>query len=112
MCARALLVLLVVCVCALFFNAGRSSEKSSQRVLIVLDLPCCSNGNGLEARATPVDDRRPGIMMWPNPGVVPPPTLAVPLGCIIALGRGLVHINGCICLGICHAYVYGESQVP
>ena len=37
MCARALLVFLVVCACSLFFNAGQSSENSSQRVLIVLD---------------------------------------------------------------------------
>ena len=36
-CARAPLVFLVVCVCSLFFNAGRSSENSSQRVLIVLE---------------------------------------------------------------------------
>ena len=36
-CARALLVFLVVCACSLFFNAGRSSENSFQRVLIVLD---------------------------------------------------------------------------
>ena len=37
MCARALLVFLVMCVCSLFFNAGRLSENSSLRVLIVLD---------------------------------------------------------------------------
>ena len=34
--ARALLVFLGVCACSLFFNAGRSSQPSSQRVLIVL----------------------------------------------------------------------------
>ena len=36
-CAGALLVFQVVCACSPFFNAGRSSENSSQRVLIVLD---------------------------------------------------------------------------
>ena len=36
-CARALLVFLVVLPCSVFFNAGRSSENSSQRVLIVFD---------------------------------------------------------------------------
>ena len=36
-CARALLVLLVVRACFLFFNAGRLSENCCQRVLIVLD---------------------------------------------------------------------------
>ena len=35
--ARALLVFLVACTCSLFFNAGRSSENSFERVLIVLD---------------------------------------------------------------------------
>ena len=36
-CACTLLVLLVVCACSLFFNAAPLPEKSSQRVLIVLD---------------------------------------------------------------------------
>ena len=36
-CARALLVFLVACVCSLFLNAGGLSENSSLRVLIVLD---------------------------------------------------------------------------
>ena len=39
-------------------------------------------------------------MIWLNPGAVPPPTLA------------LVQVNGCICFGLCHAYVYGGSRVP
>ena len=51
-------------------------------------------------------------MIWLSPGVVPQPTPAVPLGCINALGRGLVRVNGRIFLGICHAYVYGGTQVP
>ena len=37
--------------------------------------------------------------MWLNPGVVPPPTPAVALGCITALGRRPVYVNGRICLG-------------
>ena len=41
-CARALLVFLLACSCSVFLNAGQSSENSSQRVLIVLDL---SRGN-------------------------------------------------------------------
>ena len=36
-CARALLVFLVVCTCSLSFNAGRSFENSSPRVPIVLE---------------------------------------------------------------------------
>ena len=39
-CARALLVFLLAYACSLFFNAGRSSEDSSQLVLIVLVLSC------------------------------------------------------------------------
>ena len=76
---RALLVFLVVCACSLFFNAGRSCENSSQWVLIVLDSIHLLNGYKLESRGTLVDDRRPGIMIWLNPCVVPPPTPAVPL---------------------------------
>ena len=78
-CAHALLVFLLACACSVFFNAGRSCENSSQRVLIVLFLSCRGNGSESEARATPVDDRRPGIAIWLNPGVVPPPTPAVAL---------------------------------
>ena len=58
-CARALLLFLLACACSVFFQAGRSFENSSQRVLIVLVLSCCGNGNELEARATPVEDGRP-----------------------------------------------------
>ena len=39
----------------------------------------------------------PGIAIWLNPGVVPPPTPAVALGCITALERRIVHVNGRIC---------------
>ena len=58
-CACALLVFLVLCTCSLFLNAGQWFENSSQLVVIVLVLSCCGNGYKLEARATPVDDRRP-----------------------------------------------------
>ena len=61
MCARTLLVFLLACACSVFLNVGRSSENSSQRVLIVLVLPCYGNGSELEARVTPVNDRRPGV---------------------------------------------------
>ena len=78
-CERALLVFLLAWACSLFPNAGRSFENSSQWVLIVLVLSCCGNGYKLEARATPVQDRRPGTTIWLNPGVLPPPTPAVAL---------------------------------
>ena len=83
-CARALLVFLLACACPAFLNAGRSFENSPQPVLIVLVLHCYGNGNESEGRATPVEDRRPGIAIWLNPSVVPPRTLAVALGCITA----------------------------
>ena len=55
----------VVCACSLLlglcFNAGRATENSSERVLIVLALSCYQNGYRSEARATPVEDRRPGV---------------------------------------------------
>ena len=98
-CARALPVFLLACVCSVFLNAGRSSENSSQWGLIVLVLSCCANGYKLEARVTPVDDRRPGTAIWLNPGLVPLPTPAVALGCITALNRGLVYGDGRICFG-------------
>ena len=60
-CARALRVFLLACACSVFCNAGRAFENSSQRVLIVLVLSCYGNGNKLEARATPVTYRRPGV---------------------------------------------------
>ena len=60
-CARALPGFLLVCACAVFLNAGPSSESSSQPVLVVLVLSCYRNGSELVARATPVDDRRPGV---------------------------------------------------
>ena len=99
-CAGALLVFLLVCACSVFLNAGRSSENSSQRVLIVLVLSCYGNGSESEPRATRVEDRRPELTIWGNPGVVPPPTIpAVALGCITALEKRMVQVNGHICFG-------------
>ena len=37
------------------------------------------------------------MAIWLNPGVVPPLTPAVALGCIAVLERGMVHVNGHIC---------------
>ena len=109
-CARALLLFLLACACSVFFNAGRSCQNSSQRVLIVLVLLCCGNGSKSEARATPVDDRRPGIAIWLNPDLVPPPTPAVALGCITALGRRLVYANGRICFGTATPTCMGDHK--
>ena len=41
----------------------------------------------------------PDLKIWLNPGVVHPPTPAVDLGCITALGRRPVYVNGGICFG-------------
>ena len=109
-CARALFVFLMAFACSVFLNAGRSSENSSQRVLIVLVLSCHENGSELEARATPVEDRRPGIAISLNPGVVPPRTPAVPLGCITALERRMVHVNGRICFGSSTPTCLGDHE--
>ena len=37
------------------------------------------------------------MAIWLNPGVVPPRTAAVALGCITTLERRMVHVNGRIC---------------
>ena len=42
-------------------------EYPSSLVLIVLVLSCYGNGSELEARATPVDDRRPGVKVLAKP---------------------------------------------
>ena len=44
-----------------------------------------------------MDDRRPGIAIWLNAGVVPAPTSAVALG--LSPLRILVYVNGRICFG-------------
>ena len=89
-CARALLVFLLPCACSMFFDVGQSGENSSRRGLIVLVLSCCGNGSECGARTTPVEDRRPGAVIWLSPGVVPPPAPAVALE---------EKLNGCICFG-------------
>ena len=91
---------------------GISPERHPTPMLIVLVLSNCQLGHDSATRVTPEDDRRPRTVIYLNPGVVPQPTPAVPLGCINALGRGLVHVNGRICFGFCHAYVHRGSQVP
>ena len=101
-CARALLVFLSACAFSTVLNAGRSSENSSQWVLIVLDLSCRGNGYKSGARATPVDDRRRGTAIWLNPGVVPSPTPAV--------GHRPVHINGRICFGSATPTCVGDQK--
>ena len=110
MCARTLLVFLLACACSVFLNAGPSSENSSQRVLIVLVLSCYGNGSESKARSTPVEDRRPGIAIWLNPCVVPPRTPAVSFGCITALERRMVHVDGRICFGIATPTSLGDHE--
>ena len=112
MCARALLVFLLAYACSFFLNGGRSSESSSQRVLIVLLLHCYGNGSKSEARATPVQDRRPGIAIWLDPGVVPPRIPVVALGRITALERRMVHVNGRICFGSATPTCMGDHESP
>ena len=57
-----------------------------------------------------MDDRRPGIAIRLNPGVVPLPTPAVPLGCITALGEGSVYVNGRICFGSATPTCMGDHE--
>ena len=57
-----------------------------------------------------MDDRRPGIAILLNPGVVPPPTPAVPLGGITALGEGPVHVNGRICFSSAMPTCMGDHE--
>ena len=57
-----------------------------------------------------MDDRRPAIAIWLNPGVVPPPTPAVALGCITALGRRLLYVNGRICFGSATPTCMGDHK--
>ena len=110
MCARCPLVFLLACACSVYLNAGGWSENSSQRVLIVLVLSCYGNGSESEARVTPLEDRRPGIAVWLNLGVVPPRTPAVALGCITALERRMVHVNGRIRFGSATPTCMGDHE--
>ena len=55
-------------------------------------------------------DRRPGIAISLNPGVVPPPTAAVALGCLTALGRRPVSVHGRICFGSATPTCMGDHE--
>ena len=64
-CARALILFMVVCACSRFVNAGRSSENSCQQVLIVLDyilllkwMRVGSYGNSTISKTTPTPIKR------------------------------------------------------
>ena len=106
MYARALLVFLVACACPLFFNEGRSSENSFQRVLIVLysillrkwmlrgSYNSSSGWKGAQTQDLP-NPRCRACVHSGRPHEKP-----------------LVQVNGRICFGSCHAYIYGGSRVP
>ena len=76
----------------------------------MLVLFCYGNGSESEGRATLVEKRRPGIAIWLNPSVVPPRTPAVALGCITALERRMVHVNGRICFGSATPTCMGDHE--
>ena len=57
-----------------------------------------------------MEDRRPGNAIWLNPGVVPAPTPAVALGCITALGRRMVDVNGHICFSTATPTCMGDHE--
>ena len=57
-----------------------------------------------------MEDRRPGIAIWLNPGLVPPRTPAVALRCITALERRVVHVNGRICFGSATPTCMGDHE--
>ena len=50
------------------------------------------------------------LRIWLNPGVVPPPTPAAGLGCIIALGRRPVYVTGRICFGSATPLCMGDHE--
>ena len=52
----------------------------------------------------------PELTIWLNPGVVPPPTPAVVLWCITALGRRPVYVNWCICFGVPRLRAWGTMS--
>ena len=57
-----------------------------------------------------MEDRRPRIAIWLNPGVVAPPTPAVALGCITALEKRMAHVNGRICFGSATPTCMGDHE--
>ena len=52
----------------------------------------------------------PALRAWLNPGVVPLPTPAVDLGCITALGKRPVYVNGRICLASATLTCMGDQE--
>ena len=52
----------------------------------------------------------PELRIGLNPGVVPPPTLAVDLWCITALWRRPVYVNGRICFGSATPRCMGDHE--
>ena len=52
----------------------------------------------------------PELRIWLSFGVVPPPTPAVALGCITALGRRPVYVNGRICFGSATPTCMGDHE--
>ena len=50
------------------------------------------------------------LRIWLNLAVVPPPILAVVLGCITALGRRPVYVNGRICFGTATPTCMGDHE--
>ena len=94
----------VVCACSLLLglclNAGRGTENSSEGEPIVLALSCYQNGYRSEARATPVEDRRPEVKDLAKPwcGPIRPHRLSV--------------TDWYTLMGASYSAVYGGSQVP
>ena len=67
---------------------------------ILFYLQACLHARAIAlAIFTPKPITGPELSIWLNPGVVPSPTPAVPLGCITALGRRPVYVNERICFG-------------
>ena len=52
----------------------------------------------------------PEFRIWLKSGVVPPFTPAVALGCITALGRRPVYVNGRICFGSATPTCIGDHE--
>ena len=110
LCMRAPFLFLLACACSVFLNAGRSFENSPQRVLIVLVLHCYGNGNESKAGQLQWMIEGPELRIWLSPCLVPPPAPAVDLGCLTALGRRPVHVNGRICFGSATSTCMGDHE--
>ena len=70
----------------------------------MLSLSCYKNGYELEARATPVDDRRPTIVIWPKPGSAASANTSQPSK------TEWVRVNGRICFGIATPTRMGDHR--